>query len=76
MYITDFESQIEEKILVRGMKYFESGYAADMWSEIPIMQWSREVSLTMWKSALVKIAKSCHISVIALMIVANTASMR
>jgi len=33
MYIADFESQIEEKILLRGMKYFEKGYVVDMWSE-------------------------------------------
>jgi len=33
MYITDFEMQIEEKILLRGMKYVENGYVVDMWSK-------------------------------------------
>jgi len=35
MYITDFELQIEEKILVRGTKYYEKGYVVDMWSKVP-----------------------------------------
>lgn len=35
MYITDFELEIDEKILLRGEKYFADGLVADMWSEIP-----------------------------------------
>ena len=35
MYITDFEMQIEEKILARGKKYFADGFVADIWSKAP-----------------------------------------
>ena len=34
MHITDFEPQIEEKILARGKKYFTDGLVADIWSEV------------------------------------------
>lgn len=35
MHITNFESQIEEKILVRGEKYFADGLVESIWSEAP-----------------------------------------
>jgi len=35
MYIANFESQIEGKILARGMAYFDNGYVIDMWLETP-----------------------------------------
>ena len=35
MQINNFERYIEEKILVRGKKYFADGLVADIWSESP-----------------------------------------
>ena len=35
MYITDFESHVEDKILARGQKYFDDGFVIDMWTEAP-----------------------------------------
>lgn len=33
--INDFESSIEEKIVIRGQKYWASGHLGDLWSEKP-----------------------------------------
>ena len=35
MHITNFESQIEGKILARGQRYFDDGLVIDMWAETP-----------------------------------------
>jgi len=35
MYITDFESHVEDKIFTRGQKYFNDGFVIDMWMEAP-----------------------------------------
>ena len=35
MNIATFESQIEEKIFMRGEKYFANGFVKDIWSKSP-----------------------------------------
>jgi len=35
MYITNFEPDIDEKILERGKKYFANGFVVDIWSTEP-----------------------------------------
>jgi len=35
MYIANFESRIDEKILARGKNYYAAGLVTDMWAEIP-----------------------------------------
>ena len=35
MYITDFESHVDGKILARGQRYFDDGMVIDIWADAP-----------------------------------------